>query len=983
MARRAIGLTTVLLCLGCTVAAADNVALEVWTNVVGTNIEDFLIGDDTKPLYPRAADMFWRTNLFELPSGVDKTAQFAGFPNPADNYVGRIFAYLVPPATGAYTFWLCTSDDGRLWLSCDEAAVNAVEICAIDGWLPSNNFDPAAGSGGHSRLQSSAITLTAGNRYYIEAAVKAGGGPDHIYVNWAGPSPIGPDRVPIAQQYLSKVLVPQELLAQNPDPADGARIGSGGSVLWLTWTAGAFAQRHHVYFGTNAADVANGIGGTDKGLTTDTMYLATGLVAGTTYYWRVDEVNDVHPDSPWAGDVWSFRVASAKAENPSPPDGARYVLKNSPLTWDAGHDAILSVVYMGTSLTNLDIKTLVPYTRYTPTGQTDGMTYYWRIDSSPDGVSIVTGDVWSYTTIPAIPIVDPNLMLWYTFDEGSGDTVVDWSGHGNHGVLTGGVWITEGMDGGAVALDGDDYVEAVSYKGIGGGRERACMAWVKTSGSYYQEIMSWGGDGWGMQQWVMALNGGALEVYVTGGWARTVETGLDNNEWHHVAAILVDDDLPDINDIEFYVNGVLSARASFGVNPIINTSLQRPFRVGGPQGLQGAIDDVRVYDTSRPTGPPGPCTSSDPRPRNRALLSPDQSERLWWSSVRREPCPWGAICIRPDLVPCEAMYDVYFGTSHEMVAAATVDNPLDVYMGRQDANEWPVGGGLTLAWGQQYYWRVDAIDTAGVLKQGRVWSFAVADYLVVDDFESYGDMVAPGGPTGRVEYVWKDGAGYTEPAPGYPGNGTGSRVDLSQAIVHSGWGALSMDFDNSAEPFYSAVEADANVLAVGSDWDREQVRAMSVWFKGEPDNSAEWMYVELVDGAGRLRRVFYPDVVATRYEAWTQWHIALGAFQGVNLADVESVSLGIGTPGGGNPAGAGRMRFDDIRLYRRRCVPEMVTGDATGDCRSDWADVAAVAGQWLGEGLGVAADMDGDGVVDFHDVAAMLENWLIGEVLWP
>jgi hypothetical protein len=26
----------------------------------------------------------------------------------------------------------------------------------------------------------------------------------------------------------------------------------------------------------------------------------------STYYWRIDEVNNVHPDSPWVGSVWSF-----------------------------------------------------------------------------------------------------------------------------------------------------------------------------------------------------------------------------------------------------------------------------------------------------------------------------------------------------------------------------------------------------------------------------------------------------------------------------------------------------------------------------------------------------------------------------------------------------------------------------------------------------------------------------------------------------
>jgi hypothetical protein len=41
------------------------------------------------------------------------------------------------------------------------------------------------------------------------------------------------------------------------------------------------------------------------------------LVPGTTYYWRIDEVNDNEPNSPWIGPVWSFsippRTAARKA----------------------------------------------------------------------------------------------------------------------------------------------------------------------------------------------------------------------------------------------------------------------------------------------------------------------------------------------------------------------------------------------------------------------------------------------------------------------------------------------------------------------------------------------------------------------------------------------------------------------------------------------------------------------------------------------
>ena len=33
------------------------------------------------------------------------------------------------------------------------------------------------------------------------------------------------------------------------------------------------------------------------------------LAWDTTYHWRVDEVNDLNPDSPWRGNLWSFTTA--------------------------------------------------------------------------------------------------------------------------------------------------------------------------------------------------------------------------------------------------------------------------------------------------------------------------------------------------------------------------------------------------------------------------------------------------------------------------------------------------------------------------------------------------------------------------------------------------------------------------------------------------------------------------------------------------
>ncbi|MFH1718425.1 MAG: hypothetical protein ABIF19_13810, partial [Planctomycetota bacterium] len=57
---------------------------------------------------------------------------------------------------------------------------------------------------------------------------------------------------------------------------------------------------------------------------------------------------------------------------------------------------------------------------------------------------------------------------------------------------------------------------------------------------------------------------------------------------------------------------------------------------------------------------------------------------------------------------------------------------------------------------------------------------------------------------------------------------------------------------------------------------------------------------------------------------WTEWVIDLQEFasQGVDLANVTTITIGIGTknPGAPGPGGMGQMYFDDIRLYRSQDV---------------------------------------------------------------
>ena len=65
-----------------------------------------------------------------------------------------------------------------------------------------------------------------------------------------------------------------------------------------------------MYFGTDAGAVANATKASPEFKATkalgDESYDPGLLTLSTTYYWRIDEVNDLDPDSPWIGNVWSF-----------------------------------------------------------------------------------------------------------------------------------------------------------------------------------------------------------------------------------------------------------------------------------------------------------------------------------------------------------------------------------------------------------------------------------------------------------------------------------------------------------------------------------------------------------------------------------------------------------------------------------------------------------------------------------------------------
>ena len=114
--------------------------------------------------------------------------------------------------------------------------------------------------------------------------------------------------------------------------------------------------------------------------------------------WHATEGAGWNTPSMWGT---AFVVAPVKASSPNPANGSMDVVM--PLfRWTAGGTAAFHDVYLGTT-PELGADQLVGPRQfltmfYYPAGVEPGVTYYWRVDEiEADGVTIHTGDVWTFT----------------------------------------------------------------------------------------------------------------------------------------------------------------------------------------------------------------------------------------------------------------------------------------------------------------------------------------------------------------------------------------------------------------------------------------------------------------------------------------------------------------------------------------------------------------------------------------------------------
>jgi hypothetical protein len=640
-------------------------------------------------------------------------------------------------------------------------------------------------------------------------------------------------------------------LARRPVPKDGAIYKN--TWVTLSWSAGDFAASHDVYMGDNFDDVNNATHDSEtfrgnQGL--NSLFFVVGfvgypypdgLVPGTTYYWRIDEVNDANPESPWKGNVWSFTVPAIKAYEPVPADGTNFLDPESvTLSWTGGFGAILHTVYIGEDFDTVANATggpTIPATTYNPGALEAGKTYFWRIDEF-DGSATYKGDVWSFKTMPDIPVSDPNLLGWWKLDEGSGVLAIDSSGHGNHGTLIRNPqWVT-GHDGNALQFDGvRTYVDCGNDEALNVSVFSASFWCNIPNTQTWNHMVSKGSHGasgtpgsvnWGVMM-VDAAETILFETYNDTGWVG-ISTDTTLGEWHHVVATY-DGDM-----MQLYHDGQLAASTT-GAGILLDQSRSLTIGArsdaGGSAGafFNGSIDDVRFYDKVLTQDEVIQAMQGDPT-------------LAWGPSPANNSTPdiYKAALLNFSPGVKAAQHDVYFGTDKGAVEDADASDTSGIYRGSQTGTSYTPPEGVEWG-GGPYYWRIDEENTDGTISKGNVWSFTVADFLLVDDFEEYNAS------DNQIWYSWQDGLGYGTPGtdPYFAGNGTGSAVGdentvsyTEETIIHGGLQSMPLFYDNNKQGYAKYSETELTLTAP-RDWTQQDVAELSLWFRGYPAVSGSFV----------------------------------------------------------------------------------------------------------------------------------------------
>ena len=211
---------------------SNGVLREVYQNIAGGTIPDLT----NNPSFPSSPTLETIQPIFEAPTEFD------------ENYGQRMRALLLPPLTGNYTFWIASDDNGALFLSTTDNPAQRAQIATVNTWTSSREWTKEP-----NQQSATNIFLTAGQRYYIEALQKEGGGGDNLAVRWRLPN--GAIEEPIPNNRLLVYGLGPPFISQQPSNVTVIEGGSASFRVQLQRMIGATFQ--WLRNGTNIPNATN------------------------------------------------------------------------------------------------------------------------------------------------------------------------------------------------------------------------------------------------------------------------------------------------------------------------------------------------------------------------------------------------------------------------------------------------------------------------------------------------------------------------------------------------------------------------------------------------------------------------------------------------------------------------------------------------------------------------------------------------------
>ncbi|MCK6499312.1 MAG: PA14 domain-containing protein, partial [Nitrospira sp.] len=154
-------------------------------------------------------------NPFVLAGPPDRQGFFTDFEFPTYEHgaelIGQLRAYLFPPVSGEYRFWIYADDTCLLFISTNDLPRDKRQIARLDAWTNFRDY----------QVVSEPVELEAGRRYYLEALYKEAGGGDGVGVAWQLPGGVAPSAgaPPISGEFLSSFTTPGPVDFQRRPPA--------------------------------------------------------------------------------------------------------------------------------------------------------------------------------------------------------------------------------------------------------------------------------------------------------------------------------------------------------------------------------------------------------------------------------------------------------------------------------------------------------------------------------------------------------------------------------------------------------------------------------------------------------------------------------------------------------------------------------------------------------------------------------------------